>query len=345
MLSEALGIDSTVDTTLAHYTRWAFHAFVQPVVKPLPDVNMQYCLIYETVHGSQAYGLARQGSDVDLKGVCVGPRDWYFGFRGGPEQVELSPDHVIYELRKFMRLAAASNPSLLETLFTRPEHHRHVSPAGERLLAARQQFLSQRAGASFTGYALSQLKRIRSHRRWLLEPPKGAPEREAFGLPEKRLLPRDQLQAAQALEERGQLSSATPSADFLEAIRRERSYGAALRNWQQYRAWKRNRNPARAALEAQFGYDTKHAQHLVRLLRMGLEILRSGTVHVHRHDREELLAIRAGSWSYDALLAHAEALQAEVPAAVASSPLPESPDVEALDRLCVQIVEEVLRAG
>lgn len=306
---------------------------------------MHYRLIYETVHGSQAYGLARAGSDLDLKGVCVGPPDWYFGFRGGPEQIELSPDHVIYELRKFMRLAAASNPTLLETLFTREQHHRHVSAAGERLLAARDQFLSRRAGTSFSGYALSQLKRIRSHRRWLLDPPKAAPERADFGLPDARLLPRDQQHAAELLEERGQLDSAARGPDFIEAVRRERRYTAALRSWQQYRAWQRQRNPARAALEAEFGYDTKHAQHLVRLLRMGLEILRTGVVQVERADRDELLAIRAGSWSYDALLAHAEALQAELPDALAASQLPESPDLDALDSLCVQIVEEVLRAG
>mgnify|MGYP001592747017 CR=1 FL=1 len=91
-------------------------------------------LVFETLHGSRAYGLAREGSDVDRKGVIVRPARWYFGFAPAPEQIELSPDHVRYELRKVMRLAAANNPSILEILFAHEDDHRHVSPAGERLL-------------------------------------------------------------------------------------------------------------------------------------------------------------------------------------------------------------------
>ena len=58
------------------------------------------------------------------------------------------------------------------------------------------------------------------------------------------------------------------------------------------------------ALEAAHGYDTKHGAHLVRLLRMGREIVETGSVHVWRGDRDadELLAIRAGAWSYDRLM-------------------------------------------
>ena len=68
-------------------------------------------MIYETVHGSHAYGLARAGSDLDLKGVIIGPRSWYLGWRPAPEQIQLTPDHVRYELRRFIHLAAEANPA------------------------------------------------------------------------------------------------------------------------------------------------------------------------------------------------------------------------------------------
>lgn len=45
--------------------------------------------------------------------------------------------------------------------------------------------------------------------------------------------------------------------------------------------------------------NTKHAMHLVRLLRMGQEILETGQVIVRRPDAEELLGIRNGTHSYD----------------------------------------------
>ena len=151
------------------------------------------------MHGSNAYGLARAGSDVDVKGVIIGPAAWYFGWTGGPEQIDLSPDHVRYEIRKFFRLAVAANPTVLELLWTRPEDHRMVSLTGERLLAVRETFLSRRVAERFGRYALAQLKRIRTHRTWLLSAPSSAPTRAQFGLPERILLRADQLGAAEAL--------------------------------------------------------------------------------------------------------------------------------------------------
>ena len=65
-------------------------------------------------------------------------------------------------------------------------------------------------------------------------------------------------------------------------------------------------------LEEQFGYDTKHAMHLVRLLRMGAEILSTGQVNVLRSDATELLEIRNGKWSYDELLEYATSMDNEI---------------------------------
>jgi hypothetical protein len=81
--------------------------------------------------------------------------------------------------------------------------------------------------------------------------------------------------------------------------------------------------------------------HLVRLLRMAVEIARTGEVIVKRSDREDLLGIRAGRMSYDDLVDHAERLSDDVKRAAEASPLPEAPDEDALDALCVSIVEEV----
>lgn len=73
-----------------------------------------------------------------------------------------------------------------------------------------------------------------------------------------------------------------------------------------YWTWKENRNELRHELEVNFGYDTKHAMHLVRLMRMGEEILTTGEVLVKRPDAKELLDIRAGKWTLDELLTWAD---------------------------------------
>ncbi len=304
----------------------------------------QTTLIYEIVHGSRAYNLHRPDSDTDFKGIIVGPSRWYYGFVGGPEQLELSADHVRFELRKFFRLGAASNPTVLEMLWTDPEFHTAVSAAGERLLSARRLFLTKRVKGTFAGYALSQLKRIKTHRRWLLHPPKQEPTRGAFGLPERTVIPRDQLGAAETLIDQGRLEEAELSPNFLEILEREKRYRQARKEWEQYHAWLKGRNPARAALEAKFGYDTKHAMHLVRLQRMAVEMLLEETVHVRRDDRRELLAIRDGAWSYDELLEQCERLETNINQAAAQSKLPDAPDETTLEGLCVSIAEEVLDA-
>lgn len=300
-------------------------------------------LIYETLHGSRAYGLARADSDYDHKGIIIGPAGWYHGFIGGPEQVEIGSDHVQFELRKFMRLAATANPTLLEVLYTHPDDHRTLTPAGARLLAARDAFLSRRVEQSFGGYAASQLKRIRTHRRWLLEPPKTPPTRAAYGLPERAVVPRDQMGAAEAMREQGRLDELDLSPNFLDMLDRERRYKQAQKQWGQYQTWLKHRNPKRAALEAAHGYDTKHAMHLVRLLRMAGEILRGEGVIVRRADRDDLLAIRDGVRSYEALAEEADALSAAVEAAAKTTALPAEPDERALDALCASLVDQVLR--
>lgn len=83
-------------------------------------------------------------------------------------------------------------------------------------------------------------------------------------------------------------------------------YNIAKEQHKQYWTWKNNRNEIRSELEEQFGYDTKHAMHLVRLLRMGYEALTTGELIVRRPDAEELLDIRRGKWTYEEIVTYAE---------------------------------------
>jgi predicted nucleotidyltransferase len=332
-------------------------------------------------HGSHAYGLATETSDEDFKGAAIPPKDYHFGFAKKFEQAEQNdPDLVVYDLKKLFVLAAECNPAIIEVLWTEPLVE---TPLGARLRAERAAFLSKKAKHTFSGYALAQLKRIRTHHRWLAQPPSAPPTRGELGLPERTVIPKDQLLAAQAAIEKkvgeweldflhevdaaGRQLLQTKMAEvlaemkvasderwaaaartlgyeenFLALLDRERRFAGAQRDWEQYMRWKKERNPARAALEEKHGYDTKHAMHLVRLLRMCREILTRGEVIVKRPDRDELLAIRAGAWSYDELVAWADREDKALEALYASSPLPPVPDRAKLDALCVSLVEASL---
>ena len=298
-----------------------------------------------TVHGSHAYGLATETSDIDIKGIAVPPEKYFLGFLHRFEQAESkNPDMTIYDIRKFFQLAADCNPNIIEVLWTEESDIISMSDIGSRIRWFRDSFLSQKAKYTFSGYAIAQLKRIKTHKKWLLNPPKAKPTRGDFGLPESSILSPDILGAVQSLE--GSEAFDEHVKEFgplvMEAYQKERSYHNRLREWQQYENWKRTRNPARAELEAKHGLDTKHAMHLVRLMRMCREILVEGKVIVKRPDREELLAIRNGAWSYDELIGWADRQDTEMDELLKASPLPRSADRVYLDSLCQQMVKESL---
>lgn len=96
----------------------------------------------------------------------------------------------------------------------------------------------------------------------------------------------------------------------------------------------------RKQLVAKHGYDTKNAAHLIRLLRMGIEFLRDGELIVDRgnYDAPELLAIKHGEWTLERIKAEAARLFTRAEEAYDRSMLPARPDLNAINRLCVEVV-------
>jgi len=298
-------------------------------------------------HGSHAYGLNTPTSDLDVKGVCIKPADCYFGFLKRFEQAELmvskghEQDRVVYSLEKFATLAADCNPNIIEVLHVADEDVLKIDPFGERLRSMRDTFLSKKAKFTFSGYAHAQLKRIKTHRAWLLDPPKAPPSRKDSGLPEGTKVSASELGSFESLMSKG-VELEMPK-DVMTLFVRERAYQSALAHWKQYENWKATRNPARASLEAAHGYDTKHGMHLIRLMRMCRELLTTGKVVVKRPDRDELLAVRNGERSYDALLEEAERIEAECDVLYqTSTALPREPDRTAIDAEIVEMTREYL---
>lgn len=275
-------------------------------------------LIYRVLSGSRAYGLEGPDSDEDTRGVCIPPKEYLIGLEGFEQYEDETHNHTVFGLAKLVRLALAANPNIIEMLFTDARHVLFINAYGERLIAARSIFLSKRVSERFTSYAIDQLGRMERHHRWLVSPPDHMPQPQEFG----------------AKDVGGRYQWPHTNA--------ERGYRGAFRHWNQYQEWLRNRNPARAALEAKYGYDTKHAMHLLRLLRMGEEILRHGTVQVFRPDAELLLSVRHGALSYEQVLTFAAEHRARLDQLVVASPLPEEPDVQAANALLMSLQEDFL---
>ena len=368
--------------------------------------------IFLTLAGSQAHGTARDGSDVDLRGVCISPLsvrlslfrafEQYEGelpeplaetvvprIKGHPtasRALDIKTECVVFDVAKFVGLCAAANPNALEILFADERDWVFETPAWRRLHDERQRFLTKKVQQTFHGYAMAQLKKIKTHRSWLLNPPTKKPSRDDFGLPvaggtlsrddqnrieqsiadkirsygidnidmpkPTRIAVQEQLDAfyrdvlsasADDLDDRMR-AVATHGLqlppDVVSALNAEKKYRAAMKHWDSYQTWKTHRNPARAELERQHGYDTKHAMHLIRLMRMGLEVLESGDLRVRRDDADELSAIRDGAMSFDELLAAATGLQDSMEKAAATTGLPADVDREGVDDLLLALLRE-----
>jgi predicted nucleotidyltransferase len=109
-----------------------------------------------TVAGSYLYGLADPGrSDLDLRGVYLTRTDLLLGLGRPAEQFQRdTPDLVVYEAGKVLRLAADGNANVLEILFS--PWFVVCSDDGAELVAVRDACLSRRAVSRFVGYATAQ---------------------------------------------------------------------------------------------------------------------------------------------------------------------------------------------
>lgn len=139
---------------------------------PRGSVIILQATVGSTVHGTS---VAKQ-DDRDEMAICIEPPEKVVGlhhfetmvYRTQPEGVRSGPgdlDLVVHTLRKFTRLAAKGNPTILLPLFLPPaafigKPHFY----GHKLRENRDMFLSKQVGKSFLGYLQAQKQRLMGDR-------------------------------------------------------------------------------------------------------------------------------------------------------------------------------------
>jgi len=147
--------------------------------------NIQYLIL----HGSHAYGINTEKSDIDLYGFTMPPKDYVFpydshvyGFdvgvptfdqtvishipytRENGQQTEI--DCQIYNITKFLRLVMENNPNMIETLFVNHTCRLIESQnIGSYVRLNRGYFLHKGIYHKMKSYAFSQLKKCKSQTR------------------------------------------------------------------------------------------------------------------------------------------------------------------------------------
>jgi hypothetical protein len=124
-------------------------------------------------------------------------------------------------------------------------------------------------------------------------------------------------------------------------------YSTYCREYKEYWQWVDERNDERyqSTLEHGQNYDAKNMMHTFRLLNMAEEIALQRRVIVNRTDREFLLRIRAGQFSYEELMAQVEEKLAAIEVLYANSDLPEAPDSVKAEKLLVDLRENFYRCA
>lgn len=95
----------------------------------------------------------------------------------------------------------------------------------------------------------------------------------------------------------------------------------------------------RKALVREFGYDTKNAAHLIRLLRMGMEFLASGQLNVMRQDAGQLIDIKQGKYTLTEVKEMANKLFEKTEEAFIHSKLPNLPDTDKAEKILIEIIK------
>lgn len=248
----------------------------------------QYAILV-AYRGSIAHGMyvpktdPNSIDDKDVMGVCVPPKEFYFGYdpafagnKGFPvngvrEIMHNDWDVVIYEARKFIGLLAKGNPNVLSLLWLEPNYYLKIYTPGQILLDNRHLFVGKHVYHSFVGYAYAQLHRM-------------------------------------------------------EAGGKYQGHASAKRK----------------ELVEKFGYDTKNAAHLIRLLRMGIEFLTDGELHVLRSDASQLLEIKKGFWTLEQVKDESNRLFGLAEQAYINSKLPNKPNPSKVNNLSMAIIESGL---
>lgn len=152
--------------------------------------NQKYELILLHLAGSKLYGNSTPVSDVDLRGIFLAPKETKLGILGSVQQLEgievykslkkagldlaETEDIVIWELNRFVDLAAQNNPNVCDTLcfdYNNPNYTVYINEKGKEIVDNRKLFLSSKLKFTFSGYAISQLAKIRNRDKYLTKYP------------------------------------------------------------------------------------------------------------------------------------------------------------------------------
>lgn len=259
-------------------------------------------IILLALGGSHAYGMDKETSDLDVRGIALNPKEEILLGTDFEQVVNVDTDTTVYSFNKMIQLLTSNNPNTLECLGCKPEHYLYLSNIGKELLYNRKMFLSKICIHTFGGYSSQQLRRMENKAARLV----GQAENEAYILKsisnakydfKNRYFPHNDSEIELYIDKAVQ--EGYDSEIFMNVNLQHYPLRDWTGMWNEMKSIVSSYNKIGKRNEKAISHDKlgKHMAHLIRLYMMCIDILEKEEIITYRTDEHDLLmSIRNGEY-------------------------------------------------
>ena len=318
--------------------------------------NLGSNIILLTLGGSHAYGMDKEDSDVDVRGISLNSKSDILLGADFEQVVDVDTDTTVYSFNKMIQLLTSNNPNTIEQLGCLPQHYFYLSEIGKELLNNKKMFLSQICVHTFGGYESSQLRRMSNKAARLV----GQAENESYILKsidnaryefKNRYYP---LQSDNDLKLYIDKSAQEgyDSEIFMDVSLNHYPLRDWAGMWNEMKSIVSSYNKFGRRNEKAVAHDKlgKHMAHLIRLYMMCIDILEKEEIVTYREkERDLLMSIRNGEYLdgnrqpipefYDLLNEYEKRFDY----AKRNTSLPEKPDYKKINDFRISVNERIVK--
>lgn len=344
----------------------------------LDDIKQGSFLLLDCISGSRAYGLHTEQSDTDKRGIFLLPKKQFYGLHYTEQVSNASNDEVYYELKRFVDLLTKNNPNILElantpkdcVLYKHPVmNHVKTEVFLSKLCYSTFAGYAQSQIKKARGLNKKIVNPMEKERKTVLDfcyvvhqqgslPLKTWLGKKGWDQEDCGLVNIPHMKDVFALFHstsqmlRGIASGADAHDVWLSSVDagmepvavmsfNKDGYSKYCKDYKSYWNWVEDRNEARYenTLEHGKNYDAKNMMHTFRLLLMAEEIARDGVVNVRRPDRDFLLKIRTGFYTYEELMDMVNQKMEMIAQLYLACSLPETPNEASAENLLAELRE------
>lgn len=259
-------------------------------------------IILLTLGGSHAYGMDKETSDLDVRGIALNSKKEILLSTDFEQVVDEPTDTTIYSFNKMIQLLTSNNPNTVEQLGCLPEHYLYLSNIGKELLDNRKMFLSKVCIHTFGGYANAQLRRLSNKSARLV----GQAQNEEYILKsinnaqyefKNRYYPHNDSQIKLYIDDAVQ--QGYEKEVFINCCLLHYPLRDWAGMWNEMKSIVSSYNKFGRRNERAVAHDKlgKHMAHLIRLYMMCIDILEKEEIITYRKDEHDLLmSIRNGEY-------------------------------------------------